>query len=674
MKRHTLLLLSSLTMGIPFAVAQEHKHTADSLKTVAIEEVLVSRNQSVGKKSEAAYRASKQANIDKLLDRAAGVQMVRRGNYAWEPSIRSLNAGQVNLTIDGMAIFGACTDRMDPVSSYIEPTNLQQLSINLGPSFSNYGGALAGGIDFKLAQADLAAQEQFKGLIGTGYESNSSSIQTLASLHYKRNRFAFLANGIFRKSDNYQAAKQVVVPNSQYQKWNSNFALSYQLNSRNEISAQYLMDLGNDIGYPALTMDVAFANAHIASITHIYKPTAEHLLPIRSKFYYNKIDHAMDDTKRPAEEVAMHMDMPGNTWTAGLYTEGGWASAKHMLQSRLSAYINRATANMTMYPKEGSPMFMYTLPDAQRSFVSIDLAHSLLSTGNWGLETAGTFSLSNSSIYSEAGKDQLSGMLTDRFDRHNLLLNLHSSLHWTPSANWHFHTKLGYGNRSASLQEYYGFYLFNRLDSYDYLGNAALKSEKLMQGSLSASYKQAWVQVELTGFHYYFKDYMAGMVQAAYGVMTPGAKGVKQYQNLPSAQLSGGELSLQLKPWKFLDLMSTVTYTRGKDNENYALPLIAPLTNLNTLSTQYKGYAFQLEMENHAAQKHISTERYGDLATPEASLFNAAFRKTFNLPKQRLIAAMRVENIFDKYYYRHLDIMKIARPGRNFIAQVTFAF
>ena len=79
-------------------------------------------------------------------------------------------------------------------------------------------------------------------------------------------------------------------------------------------------------------------------------------------------------------------------------------------------------------------------------------------------------------------------------------------------------------------------------------------------------------------------------------------------------------------------------------------------------------------MENHAAQKHISTERYGDLATPEASLFNAAFRKTFNLPKQRLIAAMRVENIFDKYYYRHLDIMKIARPGRNFIAQVTFAF
>ena len=163
MKRHTLLLLSSLTMGIPFAVAQEHKHTADSLKTVAIEEVLVSRNQSVGKKSEAAYRASKQANIDKLLDRAAGVQMVRRGNYAWEPSIRSLNAGQVNLTIDGMAIFGACTDRMDPVSSYIEPTNLQQLSINLGPSFSNYGGALAGGIDFKLAQADLAAQASLKG-------------------------------------------------------------------------------------------------------------------------------------------------------------------------------------------------------------------------------------------------------------------------------------------------------------------------------------------------------------------------------------------------------------------------------------------------------------------------------------------------------------------------------
>src|SRR5690606_2930789 len=130
--------------------------------TIYIQEVLVQNRQGVSSSYQREQRASKQLSTDKILDHVPEVQMIRRGNYAWEPTIRSLNSGQINVTIDGMHIFGACTDKMDPVSSYIEPTNLAQLSVNVGADGANYGGGIGGGIDFKLTGATPGAPHQLQ--------------------------------------------------------------------------------------------------------------------------------------------------------------------------------------------------------------------------------------------------------------------------------------------------------------------------------------------------------------------------------------------------------------------------------------------------------------------------------------------------------------------------------
>src|SRR5690606_15924078 len=363
MKRMRYILFLSAS-ALSFNALAQHHQEQDSLKHVEIEEVVVTSQVGVNKQLEKEQRASKQANIDQLLDRIAGVQMIRRGAYAWEPTIRSLNAAQINLSIDGMAIFGACTDRMDPISSYIEPSKLQRMRVNLEPSFKNYGASIAGGSNFKLATPELSQHPKLSGMLGSGFEANAEAIQTLASLQYSTDRYGILINGIFRKAHEYRAANMQVIPHSQFQKWNGSLAFKYKINDRNQLTAQYLADYGQNIGYPALTMDVAYANANIASISHVYsmKSTGTDL---RSKVYFNHIDHAMDDTKRPAESVPMHMDMPGVSWTGGFYSETSFQKGKHYLQARASGYVNRLTANMTMYPTQGSPMFMYTIPDAQ---------------------------------------------------------------------------------------------------------------------------------------------------------------------------------------------------------------------------------------------------------------------------------------------------------------------
>ncbi len=658
------------------AVAQHGTAPVDStLRNVLLNEVVVVREEGIAASNQREQRATLQLSTDKLLERIPGVQLVRRGNYAWEPTMRSLSAGQINVTIDGMHIFGACTDRMDPVSAYVEPNNLSRVTTHGGPDFGNYGGGIGGGIDFKLSEASPGAAQRFSGTVGVGYETNAQASRTLGSLHYSGSRFALDANAMFRKSANYRAADGAEVFFSQYQKWNGALSAKYQVSEAHAVSASFIRDEGRDIGYPALTMDVAFANASIASVTHHYHQPDKMLAHLKTKVYYNFIDHAMDDTKRPPEQVPMHMDMPGRSWTGGFYSEAMvLPGGDHVVNARISGYQNRLTADMTMYPDKGAPMYMYTIPDAQRTYLGMDLSDKIPVGDRLQLGVNGTLSYVGSSIYSTAGRAQLSGMAHNGTDRNEVLWNAGTDATYRISPSWQATAGIARASRKASLQEYYAFYIFNRLDGFDYLGNTGLASEKSVNTDLGITYEQGKVRVEATAFSYFFSDYIAGRILPDYSVMTIGANGVKRYENIGRATLYGGELAIGWSPAAGLRFSSVNTYTRGEDGGGYALPLIAPFQSTNTIRALARGYHFHVDAETAAAQRHVSNERYGETGTPASTVVNLGVRKTYRIGGNQLTAAFDVENLFDTYYYRHLDIMKIARPGRNLVVNLTFGF
>ena len=57
------------------------------------------------------------SGIDQYLENSLHINMIKRGNYAWEPSLNNMTTDRLSITIDGMQIYGACTDKMDPVTS-----------------------------------------------------------------------------------------------------------------------------------------------------------------------------------------------------------------------------------------------------------------------------------------------------------------------------------------------------------------------------------------------------------------------------------------------------------------------------------------------------------------------------------------------------------------------------
>src|SRR5690606_35871383 len=152
------------------------------------------------------------APSDKILDRLSGVALIKRGNYAWEPVIRGLQAAQISMSIDGMHMIGACTDRMDPISSYLEPSNLESIQIDKGTDQSWTGNGLVPSLNFQLKRAHLSKLPSQHFSLGTTYESNGHTRLHLGQWSLSRRKWGIQVNAVYRQAKNYEAAKDFEIP------------------------------------------------------------------------------------------------------------------------------------------------------------------------------------------------------------------------------------------------------------------------------------------------------------------------------------------------------------------------------------------------------------------------------------------------------------------------------
>ncbi|ANI88566.1 hypothetical protein A9P82_04205 [Arachidicoccus ginsenosidimutans] len=638
-----------------------------------------------------------QARTERLLENIPGVSLISRGNFAQEPVLRGMSNGQINITIDGMHIFGACTDRMDPITSYIEPNNMKAVQVSGGPEFGAGGATIGGSMNFNLRNAQTDTVHSWKGAVGTGFETNASARQFLSNLQYSSRRLAFSVDGIYRKAGNYSPGgnktknierygkwtaangfsvdKKGRINFSQYEKWNLHANALYRLSRHQSLSADYLQDEGTNIGYPALTMDVAFARTKMASITHEYRNNDKALYYWQTKVYYNDVNHAMDDTKRPKEEVSMHMDMPGHSKTGGAYSQMYWQiSANQLVRIKAEAYYNRWHASMTMYPNDGGNiMYMLTIPDAQRTVVGVDAVDEIHIGDGWQLMPGIHGEYNRSSIYSAEGKATLTSIYTGNPDRTTGLYNAYLQLNYHAVSPFSFGIKLARGMRAPTLKEAYAFYLFDRVDGYDYLGNPTIKKEESYNTEFSIGYAERGFTATLKGFGYFFHNYIAGFVQSGFSPMTSGANGVKQYGNISSAHIIGATLLADWNISKRILFNSNTTWQKGRDkNKNY-LPMMPPLKSANTFRYNTHGWRLFVEGIGAAAQNKVSSF-YGETHTPGFLIADAGADKTIDFNGQQIILGLTCNNIFNKYYYEHLDVIKLPREGRNFIMHVTYNF
>ena len=323
------------------------------------------------------------ASIDEHLKELNNVNLVRRGSYAWEPVVNSMQAERISTTIDGMKIFYACTDKMDPVTSYVESGNLQSILLNSGLNGNPQAtGNIGGSLDLKLRRAGFDGDDFHMG-VDAGYESNGNLQVYGADAAVSKKSFYTNGGVSYRHAGNYKEGGGREILFSQFQKVNAYDNLGFRLSEQDAIEGTFIYDRATNVGYPALNMDVAKAEAFITSLSYKRHWEEKLVQSWETKAYYNHITHVMDDTQRP--NVQIHMDMPGESWTTGLYSLVGAQKGIHKLTGNYDLYYNRLFADMTMYPGGAAPMYMVTWPDvgtlntglALNDYIQLGKAHAV---------------------------------------------------------------------------------------------------------------------------------------------------------------------------------------------------------------------------------------------------------------------------------------------------------
>jgi len=598
--------------------------------------------------------------IDELLSRSPGLSVIKRGNYASEPVMRGLNSDRTSITLNGMKIQSACTDKMDPVTSYAETGNLESIEISKGSFSCGKCNTKQAGIDLKLKEAETTGKFKLSGSVSTGYYSVSSGKYADARLNAGTQMYGTTANFVYKSSGDYKTGSGNTVDYSGYNK--INFTNSHILKPAKNftVTAELLYDYAWDIGYPALTMDVKTAEAFVAGLQFNVNKPFKNISSAEAKIYYNFVNHLMDDSHR---NNRIKMDMPGWTTTKGAYLLGRFNFGKFMADLKTDAAITTARAEMTMYVPGSIPMFMLTWPDVLKNDFSVSLNIKRDITKGLMAQFGGGVSFINSSIQDKLGFGELSIFYPGFTGKDSRLAgSLNAGFKLMLPRNIMFNINYAYVERDLSISEQYAFYIFNRQDAFDYIGDPFIKNEKMHQAELGAEYSTADLKTSLNIFFYKFSGYIIGMIDNSLSPMTEGAKGVKIYTNIPGAQIVGFESLVEAGITRELKLVNSVQYSRGTENDGGNLPQIPPLSGALSLRYNRGSYGLQAEMIWAAAQENPSVV-YGESRTPSFAVFN--LRASVN-PIGGFYVSVGAENILNKAYYEHLDWQKIERPGRNF--------
>ena len=662
-----ITILGCLVISI-YGTAQVQETKTTKQDTTKLEEVVI-----VTRRKLSNHRQEKTlSSIDDYLEKSNNITMIKRGNYAWEPTLNNMVSDRLAVTIDGMQIFGACTDKMDPITSYVDVSNLEKVIIGSGQEGTENGHCVGGGIDLKLPSSKFTGSG-LKTSADLSYETNGNFIATGLDLEYAGNKFFISADGIFRKSDDYDAGSNEEVEFSQFQKYNISLQSGYKLSETNSLDANIIYDKATDVGYPALPMDVSLAEALITSLTHYYKPEDKALKSLETKLYFNTITHIMDDSNRP--DVPIRMDMPGWSDTYGFYSKADAIKGSHHLTLNLNGFYNRSLAEMTMFSNNpGEPdMFMYTWPDIRTLYTGVFIKDDWHINENKTLSSSLRLGYHTNRIAKEVGVESLQIFHPDIDDQQNRFLMSLVSTYRINKKNSNLSFGIGYGERAPSVSEGYGFFLFNSFDNYDYIGNPNLKNEKALEANIKFSKTYENFKLGVESSYFYIMDYIIGEIEPNVSSMTIGANGVRVYEALNNASIFDVYLNGSYRINDHFSANASLGYNYGKGSNGENLPLIRPFSYFAEVNYTRSRFNVALQLEGNGNQSNFSSF-YGENETAAYAVLNLNLGNAFYGKNGRTILKYGIENIFDANYSTFADWNNIPRQGRNFYMNLSYIF
>jgi iron complex outermembrane receptor protein len=632
-------------------------------------------------------------NVADLFNDINGFSVIKRGNYAIDPTFRASQYEQLNIQYDGgTKAVHACPNRMDPITTHIIPEEIAKIEIVKGPYTVRYGATFGGVINMVTKKPD---QEDygFHGKVSGGYESNGSSIVTMLQLEQIREKYDIVGNIGYRDFGNYEDGEGTEIPSS-FRSTDYGVKIGYNFNKDQRLQAHWRQSFGRDVLHAALPMDTEYDNSSILSLDYKISNLNGIFESLSAKAYYSFVDHLMTNFNRP-NFIMVEASSPVDATTIGGKLELKWEpSEKLFVFSGIDALHIARDGERTRIIKimNGSPL---PLP-----MTKVDKIWQDSYITDFGLFTEAKWFANNSTIFTVGLRyDNVTSDIQDPEEDFDSLYDLEKrtehnvsgtvSVKKIVSDNFTLEAAYGRGVRSANMIERFINHFTINQDPYEYVGNPDLEAEVNNQfeigfkgfEALSSTSKFSYA----TSLYYStFENYIVGIVDESINrkfmpMLEP--RNAKVFRNLDEAYKTGFEFMGKLEFHDDLYFKTELAYVYAKNKDlNESLPLTPPFTAVFSLGLEKENYWANVRYNITSKQENIAPS-FGETETDGFETLDIRFGIK---PIKNVSLGLAAINVFNEAYNNHLnfsfknqvglDAVPITEPGRNLTAFLQYKF
>lgn len=255
-------------------------------------------------------QGARTSDVAQMLQDVPGVSFYGAGQVSSLPVIHGLADDRLRVKIDGMDLLASCPNHMNPALSYLDPSQVDSLTVYAGINPVSAGGDSIGGsiiAETKAPEfAESGAANLLKGEVGSFYRSNNDARGANASATFATENINLSYTGAYSKANNYVAGKN-------FKNYTATGRAGHTL-ARDEVGST-----GYETANHTLGMAVRNAN-HLFEVKFGYQNMPEQLYPnqrmdlldneqkrvnarwlgkfdwgkMEARMYHEEVDHFMD--------------------------------------------------------------------------------------------------------------------------------------------------------------------------------------------------------------------------------------------------------------------------------------------------------------------------------------------------------------------------------------------
>ena len=640
-------------------------------------------------------RESPAKDVGEALEAVDGVWKIRKAGIANDVVVRGFQQNNINVTINGARIYGACPGHMDPAAQHVDFAEVERVEVVKGAFDITNQGSLGGLVKITNKEPGTGLRIKPSLSIGSFGFYNPAVTGT-----YGTDRFKLLLGYSYRSSDPYKdgsgrrftdyvSYNTAALSDKAFQIQTGWFSTEFTPSESQKFSLSYTRQASGLVLYPYLTMDSDYDNADRTTLKYRATDISSSMRALRMEVYFTQVNHFMSDSRRTsAGNNPWAMASPAKSRAIGgrLETDLG-----HDLTLGLESYYRNW--NVMGYMRMGTMITTnLTVPDVDT-------------------RAAGAFA---DYRHSFGEKIQLSGGV--RFDHASMQVtnpsastNLYYFYHDTrrtsnmdnyPSGNARISfllpksTELFLGvGTTARIPDAAERYISRTSKTVPNVGNPLLPPTRNTELTVGLNIRRGGSYIKPVLFYSDLGDYivlnnqplvnlppsppMGGMAMAM-----PAAR-ARSEQNV-AAHIYGGEVAYALALNNTLSFSGGTSYSRGIKDERAAAGILStnlaempPLRSRLAMRYVYKTTFAEVGAIAVSRQSRVDSD-VNETATPGYFTLNLKLGTHY----KKLNAMFAIDNLLNRFYYEHLSYyrdpfrsgVKVPEPGRSVFAQLAFTF